>query len=70
MHAPSTPATGSFPMLCPSLLLLQQLQGDLLVGGGWGWNRGLGLGLCSQSQRKTWASEGLFSAHICSLQLS
>lgn len=44
MHAPSTPATGSFPMLCPSLLLLQQLQGDLLAGGGLGVEQGLGAG--------------------------
>lgn len=44
MHAPSTPATGSFPMLRPSLLLLQQLQGDLLGGGGLGVKQGLEAG--------------------------
>lgn len=37
--------------------------------GGWGWSQSSGLGLYSQSQRKAWASEGLFSAGICSLWL-
>lgn len=43
MHAPSTPATGAFPMLRPSLLLLQHRE-DPLAGGGLGVEGGEGAG--------------------------
>lgn len=60
----------AFPCSVQAFSCYSSSKGTCWQVGGWGWNRGLGLGLCSQSQRKTWASEGLFSAHICSLQLS
>lgn len=43
MHAPSTPATGAFPMLRPSLLLLQHRENPL-AGGGLGVDGGAGAG--------------------------
>lgn len=57
MHAPSTPATGAFPMLRPSLLLLQH-RDDPMAGGGLGAEGRLGAGPGLRAREKPGLAKG------------